>query len=149
MLRDLDVEVGGVSFGNGLAAATVDDGLVVRTGTSAGDVYVTVEARDREPEPDLGPWERVVEVSLHSTTGRLCLIVEGATFEPPPCLDGLDPGHYRVRCHARGRDAGSANPALAEDEEPVEEHLVLLWKTPFVSGYAEATLKATDATGNF
>lgn len=145
-LQDPEVRVRHTRFPNGLASAAPSDGLALRTGTPSGDVWVTLEVCDREPEPDLGSWEHVTEVCLHSTTGDLRLVVEGATDGAPPRLTGVGPGHYRVRCHARGRDAGLAAPALAEDEEPVEEHLILLWPIPFP--YGEATLKATDAVGN-
>lgn len=145
-LQDPGVWVRHAPIPNGLASAAASDGLAVATGTPSGDVRVTVEVCGEDPEPDLASWEWVVELCLHSTTGRLVLMVEGASPDRPARLHGVRPGHYRVRAHARGRDVGFAAPALEEGEEPAEEHLIQLWMVPYP--YAEATFKAADAAGN-
>jgi hypothetical protein len=68
-------------------------------------------------------WDEVVELGLHSATGRMRLASLGFVSHPSPepVLTVAGPGPYRLRVHARGRDR---NPD-GVDAEPAERyHLV-------------------------
>lgn len=144
-----DVEAGEYTGFYGLVAALDAPGrfavpgqfAVVMTGTETGDVRVSVDIRATTPqEVDLDAWDEVVEVSL-SLPGRRRGVT---TFN----VDDFDlpnfpePGPYRVRVHARGRDQGQ--DLLIVEDNPVEEHLILVWPAPPTP---EAVHKLTDAYG--
>ncbi|MFI0790923.1 hypothetical protein ACH4Q6_35710 [Streptomyces lydicus] len=56
--------------------------------------------------------------------------------------DFPETGPYRVRVHARGRDQGQ--DLLIVEDDPVEEHLILVWPAPPTP---ETVHKLSDAYG--
>jgi len=141
---------------NGLVAAITGAGrlakpgelgewAVVMTGTEMGYVRVTADVRDTAPEQlDLDGWDDVAEVSLALTGERAGVVTDSDADELDklPEFTAVGPGPYRVRVHARGRDEG--NRALRVSGEPVEEHLIVMWRAPYSP---EVVHKATDAYG--
>ena len=117
---------------------------IVITGTQFGDVSLTVQSDDSDPGLDPRPWDEVVEVSVVSGAGGqgLAILSDG---QGPGELQSLTPsgaGSYRIRVHARGRDAGANEDAV--DGGPVEDHLVQIWPAPAA---AEIIHKITDGYG--
>ncbi|MGW3037434.1 hypothetical protein ACWDCB_40325 [Streptomyces sp. NPDC001178] len=142
---------------DGLVAALDAPGLitspgscaVVLTGTSTGDIRLTVEIRDSEPEHvEHDVWEEVGEVSLVRTGAELSVFTDSHEDEevPDPAFPDFTtagPGPYRMRVHARGRDeAYRRDPA--EDEPIVEEHLIVVWPAPVQPAVCH---KTTDQYG--
>lgn len=133
---------------NGLATAAPDY-LRVTTGVHTGDVLLTVETWSQEPPPQLEPWDDVVELPFHSTTGDARIVDEWT--DTPPAIDVniafAGPGQYRLRVHARGRDAGYEADVVSADagDELVEEHLIQIWAAPAAP---EMVLKTTDRLGH-
>ncbi|MFJ5535378.1 hypothetical protein [Streptomyces sp. NPDC093261] len=124
---------------NGLVASIAAPGVlrdpgdfaIVMTGTESGPVSVTVQADAHEPGPaDPDAWDEVVEVSLLLPGDKPAVVTDFDDDESSslPALTVLGPGPYRVRVHARGRDAGQE--ALMVEDEPVEEHLIQVWPAP-------------------
>jgi hypothetical protein len=117
---------------------------VVITGTQFGNVEVTVQAGESDPGLDTGPWDDVTEVSLTSGPGAQGISVTSGG-QGPYELQYLTPpgeGSYRVRVHARGRDAGAARDVV--NGKPVEKHLIQIWSAPPA---AETIHKTTDQVG--
>jgi len=134
-VSDLEPDPGG---SGGLVAAAPGLAIVI-TGTQFGDIALSVHVGDSAPELDTGPWDEVTEVSLTTGAGGLSILSGG---DGPAELSGLTPpraADYRVRVHARGRDAGASSDVVAGI--PVEEHLVQLWPA---SAAAEQVHKTTD-----
>jgi hypothetical protein len=142
---------GTASPGTGVpdAAATglvgLADGLaVVLTGTQFGNVAIRVQPGDGDPGLDAGPWDEVIEFSLAAGPGSAGLGVSAMDSGPDElaALTAPGPGSYRIRLHARGRDAGAELDVVAG--EPAEEHFLQVWPAP-VSG--TIIRKASDAFG--
>jgi hypothetical protein len=117
---------------------------IVITGTQFGNVSVTVQAGESDPGLDTGRWEEVTEVSLASGPAGQGLSVTSGGQGPQEFRHLTPPGTgaYRVRIHARGRDAGAAADVVSG--RPVEEHLVQIW--PAAPG-PETIRKTTDEHG--
>jgi hypothetical protein len=117
---------------------------VVVTGTQFGNVSIGVQAGESDPGLDTGQWEEVVEVSVVGGPGGQGLCLTSGGDGPAEFLRLTPPGagSYRVRVHARGRDAG-ADLDVVEDE-PVEEHLVQIWPA---APAPEIIHKTTDEVG--
>ncbi|PWV73510.1 hypothetical protein DFR69_107137 [Nocardia neocaledoniensis] len=110
---------------NGLVAV-VPGGIVVRTGTSDGRVYIVVEVLDSEPAyDDFSVWDEVVEVTWRAERGLASILGgppapgdydagSGAELTPPW------PGTYRVRVRATNRD---------EDDDQ-ETYRLTVWQAP-------------------
>lgn len=101
--QDVDVS------GTGLAAA-VPGGVVVRTGTADGWVYVTVDVAEQEPPAGVDEEleEEVTDLSYHAERGFASVL--GAGGVPADGLRHVTPplsGDYRVRVRASGRDPES------------------------------------------
>jgi hypothetical protein len=125
--------------------AGVSPGLaIVITGTQFGDVSVTVQAGESDPGLDTGLWQEITEFSLASGPGGQGLgITSGG--QGPYEFQRLTPpgaGNYRVRVHARGRDAGAGEDVV--EGEPVEEHFLQIWPAPPAP---EIIHKTTDDVG--
>lgn len=137
---------------NGLVAplgadgALADPGMVavVMTGTEFGPVRITLETHGTPPgAADLDPWSEVVEFSLRPPEAPLFIAtVDDMGENDLPDLSALDPGPYRIRIHARGRD--EAHQRITHQGEPIEEHLIQAWAAPVAS---LACLKLSDAYG--
>ncbi|MFF9091085.1 hypothetical protein ACF1BE_32925 [Streptomyces sp. NPDC014991] len=125
---------------NGLVE--VQDGIAtVLTGIHTGDVDVTVTFHADAPRPVDAAWEEIVEVSLHSVSGGL--MVRGLMAdldEELPALSFDGPDTYRLRIHARGRDAAVD---LAPDGI-TEWYLIQVWPAPVRQA---AVLRRTDNHG--
>lgn len=130
--------------GNGLLWNS-EGRIVVLTGVDSGDIPVEFGIDDSEPPLDLGPWEEVVEVSAVITGDAISVFVP----------DGIHIGDvdlpasreiYRLRVHARGRDAGYEAEFIdaSGGEHMVEEHLIRIWPAP---PSPESRLKLTDRVG--
>ncbi|MGW2803196.1 hypothetical protein [Streptomyces sp. NPDC001269] len=111
------------------------------TGTESGPVSVTVRAAAREPGPaHLDAWDEVVEVSLLLPGENPAVVTDFDDDESSSLLafTVLGPGLYRVRVHARGRDAGQE--ALMVDDE----HLIQVWPAPAAPTHV---IKTSDTYG--
>jgi hypothetical protein len=129
--------------GSGGLVGTAPGLAIVITGTQFGNIALSVQVGDSAPGLDTGPWDEVTEVSLTTGAGNLSILSGG---DGPDELSGLTPpraGDYRVRVHARGRDAGASRDVVTGT--PVEEHLVQLWSAPVEH---EQVHKTTDAVAS-
>lgn len=134
-----------IRSGNGLVWAS-EGRIVVFTGVDSGDVPLTVTLSDAAPPADPSTWDEVVEVSSVINAASVSVTAPDAIhIGEVPLPEG--PGVYRLRFHARGRDAGEEAEFIDADqgEEMVEEHMIILWKAPAT---AEAQLKLTDGVGS-
>jgi hypothetical protein len=133
--------------GNGLVWGT-NAAAVVMTGLDSGHVPVTFGVGDKAPALDLDSWDDVVEVSVMITDGRLMVCSPpGDHLDEVPIPKAEQEAHaYRVRVHARGRDAGREAEFIDADEgqEMVEEYQVLFWPAPLAP---ELRYKLTDEVG--
>jgi hypothetical protein len=127
---------------NGLVASTEPGAAAIATGMRAGPAFVTVRSLVAPPSAiDLDEWDEVADISLEVPAGRLAVAGgDDARVHDLPVLTASGAGWYRVRVHARGRDA--MRDLLPE--EPVEEYLILTWPA---ACEPEAIHKATDAAG--
>jgi hypothetical protein len=117
---------------------------MVLTGTQFGEIAVSVQSGDSDPGLDASGWDEVVEFSLTATPDSAGLGIS-AMDGGPDDLMALTPaggGSYRIRLHARGRDAGSDLDVV--EDGPVEEHLLQVWPAP---ARGVITRKASDAFG--
>jgi hypothetical protein len=129
--------------GSGGLVGTAPGLAIVITGTQFGNIALSVQVDDSAPGLDTGPWDEVTEVSLTTGAGSLSILSGG---DGPAELSGLTPPHaadYRVRVHARGRDAGASSDVVTGT--PVEEHLLQLWPA---SAAPEQVHKTTDAVAD-
>jgi hypothetical protein len=126
--------------GSGGLVGTAPGLAIVITATQFGNIALSVQVDDRAPGLDTGPWDEVTEVSLTTGAGSLSILSGG---DGPAELSGLTPpraSDYRVRAHARGRDAGASRDVVTGT--PVEEHLLQLWQA---SAAPEQVHKTTEA----
>ncbi|WP_169165488.1 hypothetical protein [Cellulomonas taurus] len=96
----------------------------IRTGIVSGPVTVTVQRADRAPAEVSPGWEDVVEVGCRVTDGQVA--VAGPYADDPDSAAALvAPGivWFRLRVHARGRDAGDDLTTT----DPHEEYLLITW----------------------
>jgi len=117
---------------------------MVLTGTQFGNVAISVQSGDSDPGLDAGQWDEVIEFSLAASVASAGLGI-GAMDSGPDELVALTapgPGSYRVRLHARGRDAGAGRDVV--ESEPVEEHLLQVWPAPAAGMIVR---RASDAFG--
>ncbi|GAA0449569.1 hypothetical protein Ade02nite_58580 [Paractinoplanes deccanensis] len=135
-LPDMDRAFAGQA--NGLCGAGDPGTLFLMTGTSDGQVHLTIELHEREPPPAAEGWEEVVEVSLQPRAARAGLVPwgDGALAE----LE-LPERSYRVRYCAAGMDEGrdpfgGFNPDEIEagdytymDQRP-DRYLLCFWPAP-------------------
>lgn len=107
-------------------------GIVIQTGTIDGPVSVTVETLDEPPatSPDPAEWERVEELTAVSKGEILKAVVESELIEDVPTFAVAPGERYHVRLAVRGFDEGRAKQVLELDDEPVEHHMVQLWREP-------------------
>ena len=128
---------------NGLVGVLGDGAACVCTGTLTGFVRVTVQAAPEPPAVDRGAWEEIVEVPFNSPSGRFGPAPAEAALLPDLASAGRGP--YRLRVHARGRDAGHRSGTVRGLDEITEEHLILAW--PDRDGGPETLLQSKDAFG--
>lgn len=101
---------------NGLAAA-VPAGLLVRTGTPEGRVFVQLSIVDQEPIAQLERWTEVVDLSMNLPEPVLTIGTDA--------VDLPEPGNYRVRIQARRRDVG-----VDEGPQGGEAYEIVAWPAP-------------------
>jgi hypothetical protein len=129
---------------NGLISSNGELGVIM-TGTESGPVTVSAHWIDRECAPDLDPWDEVVEVSMRFPVYGAVVYGPVDSKADERLIPKLEPGSYRIRVHARGRDAGRALSTVSDGSaRPVEEHLLLAWPAPPAP---EKLHKLTDAYG--
>jgi hypothetical protein len=130
----------GLAILNGLVA-TETGVAVIYTGISSGRVTVTAEAYASTPALNSAGWEEIVETSLAAPDGRVSVAALMAEGPGLPDLTPAGPGTYRLRVHAKGRDAAVDLAAW----EPVEEYLIQAWPSDHAP---EAVLRHTDSYGS-
>jgi hypothetical protein len=108
---------------NGLVGAAPGNGVYINLARRSGGSRVRIVLVDGAPSLPLPSFEDVVEVSV--------MIPDGATVawwswggEKSGTVPGLEPGTYRMRVSAHGRDAGRQDEFA---EEVVDEYLLELW----------------------
>lgn len=103
----------------------VADGVVLLTiGTHYGKVRFDVQVTPFEPDPDLGAYEDIVEISFASEAGSVSLHEWGDQdiHVLPPLPVG--PGWYRLRYHIHGLDEGHAD---YYEEHALDRYLLQIW----------------------
>jgi hypothetical protein len=118
------------------------DAATVATGTHTGYVSLTVLLVDVAPPLDLGPWDDVVEVGMTSPHEELEIYDWSYPSESVGGMAGSGSKSYRLRVHARGRDA--ARDGTGEDG--AEQHLIVAWPDKDQSTVIH---KATDQVGAY
>lgn len=113
---------------NGLVGAADPHGVYVNLARRSGGSRVRIMRREAAPAEPTIEWEDVVEASTTIRTGAEARWTSWAG-ESGGSLSSLEPGHYRVRVSAKGRDSGSADEFA---EGVVDEYLIELWLEPFV-----------------
>ncbi len=128
----------------------IDSFAIIFSGTQWGPVEVAVEWCEDPPALKLDSWDDVVEVSMGfaknaevydpnaapaSKSGLPDLIIG-------PARDDDDPLWFRVRVHARGRDAGRDRDYSTD--AAVEFHLIQAWPA---ARAPEIQHKLTDFVG--
>jgi hypothetical protein len=105
--------------------AVSPDGYGIGVGTARNmTVPVRVEVRARPPRDDLGPWDHVVECSVHVPSGQL--VVAGCTdYFPDAARIDVAPGWHRARVYHGG--LGSVSPDRLEGKD---RYRVALWPAP-------------------
>lgn len=122
-----------------------DGAIAVLTGTAMGAIGLRVEVHDQEPPLQTDDWDEVVECTVWSSEGEL-RVCDLSTVGPPehfPNLSIRGEGGYRVRVHARGRDAAYDLVAF----EPLEHHLIAVWPTDGDEYDPVINHKLTDQVG--
>lgn len=130
---------------NGLVGAADPKGIYLCLARMSGGSQVTIRLHDAEPPVDTEGWEDVVEVSTVIPQGAAPTwqTFAGDTSGP---LE-LEPGPYRVRVSARGRD--EANPArtgAVEDGAVVDSYLVDFWPAHWTLDAVIQTVSEDAAT---
>ncbi|GAA3638179.1 hypothetical protein GCM10022223_66410 [Kineosporia mesophila] len=119
--------------GNGLIDALKEPGLpavpgefaILRTGRRDGYISLTVDVRDDRPEQgDLDEWEDVAEVSVQVEEDDIFGVGTVEEAGDDDRFPTLAEGQYRIRVHARGRQASRASQG---DDSIKEEFLLLMW----------------------
>ena len=128
---------------NGLISVTEYDHLaIIMTGTVYGSVSVCADWRDSEPPLETDGWDEVVEVSMLFEDDPGILDPVARPYDGGE-IPGLEPGSYRIRLHARGRDRGEEEHTVSG--APVEHHLIQAWPADWSR---ETWFKLTDKVGS-
>lgn len=128
---------------NGLVGVLGDGAACVCTGTLTGYVRVTAQAVQEPPAADLNAWDEIVEVTFNSPGGSFRPASPEGALLPNPASAGA--GLYRLRLHARGRDAGHRDETARDIDRIVEEHLIVAW--PIDEAEPETVIQTRDVFG--
>ncbi|MEV4138898.1 hypothetical protein AB0J72_42880 [Dactylosporangium sp. NPDC049742] len=117
----------------------------VITGTGTGPVGLTLELHEAAPPLVTDDWDEVVDFTLWAHEGILRIVETVDRTTSYPLLSWQGPGGYRIRLHARGRDAAyDLTP-----ETPIEHHLIQVWPTTSDEDEPVQNHKLTDALGGY
>lgn len=106
-----------------------DGGVFVAPGTFDGPLSLTLETGDDVTEQDPSGWELVNDVDMVAKGADLVVVATGEVYDEFGRFE-LSPGDgFHVRLHVRGYQAGRSAHMLDPDDEPVEFHLVQVWRT--------------------
>ncbi|WP_329028357.1 hypothetical protein [Streptomyces sp. NBC_00690] len=126
ILDNGEIPIETADWSTGLVAP-MSNGAVISTGIHTGTGRVRVALLAAEPSSTADAWEEIVEVSVHSSQGRLRVdAFEEGAVESLPILSTAGPGWYRLRVHARGR---TINPDGIQ-RDPVEDYHLAVWQAP-------------------
>lgn len=105
-------------------------GIVVRTATFDGPVEVSVETFHPGSEVPAAPgtWDLDEQLTLTATGHGVHVVTTFGEVEDLPVLAVAPGQRYRVRIYARGLEAAREVHQIEIDEEPVEEHLLQLFR---------------------
>ena len=108
----------------------VDGGVVVRTATFDGPVEVSVETFDPGAEVPAaqGSWDLDQQVTLTAKGRDVHVVTTFGEIEDLPVLTVAPGERYGVRIYARGLDAAREVNQIEIDEEPVEQHLLQIFR---------------------
>lgn len=107
-----------------------DGGIVVRTATFDGPVQVSVETFHPGSEVPLprGTWELEQQVTLTAAGRDVHVVTTFGEIEDLPVFAVAPGERYGVRIHARGIAAAREVHQIEIDEEPVEHHLLQIFR---------------------
>jgi len=144
-----DQDIDDTLAGNGLVYANAESTYAtVLTGTSYGDVDIVFDVTASPPPLSCESWDEVVEISMHfPSEGPLVGDPLSEDLVEVPLLGNEEEYQWwRLRIHARGRDAASAAGDIHTDEGDtvLEQHLIQIWAAPQAP---EIRHQLTDQTG--
>jgi hypothetical protein len=139
-----DIPIETADWSTGLIVE-MSTGAMIYTGIDRGHVRVTTDVRPAAPEQiDSGPWDDIVEATVHSRHGELRVhrLEYGPVDRPPPLplFSPQGPGSYRLRAHVRGRDLRYD----AVQNDPTEDYLLTIWPA---DPAPHLIIRATDRCG--
>ncbi|MET0189593.1 MAG: hypothetical protein ABW212_11380 [Pseudonocardia sediminis] len=105
-------------------------GLVVRTATFDGPVEVSVETFHPGAEVPVarGVWDLDEQVTLTATGRDVHVVTTFGEIEDLPVFAVAPGERFGVRIYARGIEAAREVNQIEIDEEPVEEHLLHIFR---------------------
>lgn len=105
-------------------------GIVVRTATFDGPVEISVETfhPGSEVPAAAGTWDLDEQLTLTATGHDVLVVTTFGVVEDLPVLPVAPGQRYGVRIYARGIEAAREVHQIEIDEEPVEEHLLQLFR---------------------
>lgn len=141
---DYAIPAESANWSNGLVV-TMSSGALVYCGINRGPVRVVVQLLRSAPRRvDTGPWDDIVEASVHAPNGNLRvhqLEYDATESAPPlPLISHKGPGSYRLRVHVRGRDLHYDDV----QDDPCEDYLLVAWPA---RPAPDLIIRATDNTG--
>lgn len=112
---------------NGLVGAAAPEGVYLNLARRSGGSNVRIVLGDAQPGIGGQLWEDIVEVSISIPAGQE-LHLWGWAGMSGGVLEGLDPGNYRMRVGARGRDEGRDGEF---SDQVLDFYLLELWPAPW------------------
>jgi hypothetical protein len=126
---------------NGLVGAASGQGLYLNIARRSGGSPMRIVLLDGAPALDPDQWEDIVEVSITIPVGTSPRWSTWAGEDGGP-LD-LNPGTYRVRTSARGRDAGRDGEFA---DGAVDFYLLEIWPAP---ARPDSIIRSTSADADY
>ena len=110
----------------------------MHTGIAYGPVRVGIEVLESAPHAEAFPeWEVIEEADLEVTTELVVMTLTGELAEGLRVTPQLLPARYRLRAHARGRDANWD----MDVSEPSEDYWLQVWPGTGKSSFAQLEKK--------